>query len=153
MNKNISADKLLGAGIIIGVIIMFVWMISSGIRKAEKELKEPAKKEAIKERGAAAGPGYVIPHNIFPTDDEGKKNIKSQQEREQALNKSLTERRQIAAEIRKNVDASLSEQLAPATGQLSAKATTTSPSKQVSNPVLKKSRIEKFKNRELFIHH
>ena len=168
MNKNISADKLLSACIIIGIIIMIAYFIFSEIRKTEKQPSAPAGKEVIKERESYTKPGYAIPTNIFPTDEETKKNIKSQQEKQQVLDKSLAERKKVAIEVRKNVEAYLNKQPAsttqtiqstgeppPAAGQVAAKkaATSSSSGKRAADLALQKIRFEQLKRKELLIHH
>ena len=160
MNKNISTGKLLGAGIIIGIIIMVVYTIFCEIHKTEKRSIPPAGKEVIKEE-AAVEPGYTLPRNIFPTDDEAKENLRNQLERQQTIDKALSEKKQIMVEVRKDVEASLSEQSVstaeevhatngsqPATRQI-----TTTFSDEQKKLILQKDRTAKLKNKELFIHH
>ena len=166
MNKKISTDKLLSAGIAIGIMVIIAFMIFSKTHKAGKQPSLPEKKEAIEGKEAAAKPGYAIPKNIFPTDEEAKENMKIQLEKRQALDKALAERKQIATEIRKNVEesfnqqpvstagnAQLTDKSQPAAGKSSAKGSAASSNKQASDLMLKKMRLEQFKNKELVIHH
>ena len=167
VNKNISTDKLLSAGIIIGVIIIIVWTIFSGTHKAEKQPSPPVAKEAIKEKEAPVEPGYAIPKNIFPTDIEASQNLKNQLERQQALDKALTERKQIAVDTRANIEASANEQAVQtaeeaqssgvatqtSTGQSATKGTPISAKQEAANLMLQRIRIDQFKHKELFLHH
>ena len=167
VNKNTSTDKLLSAGMIIGVIIIIVWTIFSDVHKVEKHPSSPVTKEVIKEKEAPAEPGYAIPKNIFPTDVEAIENLKNQLKRQQALDKALAERKQIAIDVRASVAASLGEQPASttgedqasgvssqaATGQSSAKKTPISASQAAANLKLERIRIDQFKHKELFLHH
>ena len=150
MNNNDSTNKLISAGIALGIIVMIAFMIFSEIRKAEKESGLPKKKEIIKENIPAES-HYAIPQSIFPTDAEVQKNMKSNQEKRLALDKALAERKQIVTEVRNGIEASFNENPTPTTG--SAQPETASSNKQTLNPALKKARIEKFKNKELLIHH
>ncbi|MCX5679273.1 MAG: hypothetical protein NTZ95_01165 [Candidatus Omnitrophica bacterium] len=161
MNKNISTDKLVGAGIIIGVIIMVVWVIFSGIHKAKEQLSQPVEKEVIKEEETVVEPGYTISRNIFPTDDEAKENIKKQLERQETLDKTLTEKKQTMADVRKDVEVSLNEQPtstaeeAHATNgsQPATKQVTTTFADEQKKLTLQKGRVAALKNKELFVHH
>ena len=161
MNKDISTNKLVGASIIIGIIIMVVWVIFSGIHKAKEQLSQPAEKEVIKEEESAVEPGYAIPKNIFPTDDEAKKNLKSQLERQEILDKTLTEKKQTMADVRKYVESSLNEQPALTAEEAHAtngsqpvtKQVTTTFADEQKKLTLQKGRIVALKNKELFVHH
>ena len=167
VNKNISKDKLLSAGMIIGIIIIIVWTIFSNMHKVEKHPSSLVTKEVIKGKEAPTEPGYAIPKNIFPTDVEASENLKSQLKRQQAIDKALAERKQIAIDVRTSVEASSGGQLASttgedqasgvssqaATGQSSAKKTPISASQEVANLKLQRIRIDQFKHKELFLHH
>ena len=167
MNKNISADRLLSAGIVMILMIIAIWNIFSGMNKTENRINPPTAREATKEKKDVTEAGYVIPKNIFPTDIEAGENLKSQIERQKAINKAFAEREQIALEVRANVEASSNGQPVltaeevqpsgtasqPATGQSSVKGTPISAKQEMANMMLQKIRIDKFKHKELFIHH
>lgn len=171
MNKNISTNKLLVACIIIAIGIIFF-----RIYKVEKKSNQPAKQEAIEEEpaaefnyaiprsgkeGLASKPGYTVPRNIFPTDDEAKANLKNQLERQQTIDKSLAEKMQIMADVRKDVELSLNEQPASTAAETNASGGSQSAAKQVTTTfadeqkklALQKEKIAALKNKELFIHH
>ena len=168
MNKNISKDKLLGAGIIIGVIIIVSCIIFFDLRKPEKQPVPAGQKEAVTEEEPAAKVDHTMLRSIFPTNDEAKNNLKSQLERQQVFDKAVAEKKQIMAEVRKDVEASLSEQAAltaeesaaiaeaahAANGpQPAAKQVTTTFADEQKKLMLQKDRIAALKNKELFIHH
>lgn len=167
MNKNISTDKLLSTGIIIGVIIIIVWTIFSGTHRAEKQPSPLVTKEVIKEKEAPVGPGYAIPKSIFPTDVEASQNLKNQLERQQAFDKALADRKQTAIDTRANIEASANEQpvstteeaqssdvaTQTSTGQSATKGTLISAKQEAANLMLQRIRIDQFKHKELFLHH
>ncbi len=170
MNRNIVMPLVLGA--IMGVAIAYIAIFSATNPPEEPIKKVTIKREIIvEEQEIPFEPGRMLPRNIFPTDAEAKKNITRQLEKQEAIERTIAEKTQIAAEVRNNVEASIDHQPAftsiqpvagghPVAGQLNAAGSSASSSSTSNLPAaqgvdmnLQKIRIQKFKMGEYRIHH
>lgn len=109
VHKKILTNMLLVAGAIITVMIVLVSILLLEALKVQEPSTSPAKKELINVEKVVVEPGQAIPQSIFPTFDEAKENLKNQLERQQILDKALTERKEVMAEVRRDVEASFNE--------------------------------------------
>lgn len=112
MNRNMSTYVLLGSGIAMAAAIVLASMLFFDAREAKKRVVTLVKEEVIEEQKAAIEPAYRAPQIIFPSYEEAQENLKNQLERQQLIEKVSAEKKQIMIDVRKNVEASINEQLA-----------------------------------------
>lgn len=109
VQKKILTNMLLVAGAIITLMVVLASILLLEALKVQEPSTSLANKKSIKVEKVVVEPGQAIPKSIFPTFDEAKENLKRQLERQQVLDKALTERKEVMAEVRRDVEASFNE--------------------------------------------
>ena len=123
MNKQIIMYALLGAvaGIVIVSTVLFVQIYKENAASVP-QIKEDI---AITRQIPAQEMGYQVPVNNVPTNDELKKIAETKQQGQRELAEVLEQRRQIAANVRAEIEASMNKETTPASEEKQAESTQT----------------------------
>ena len=134
--------------VLVGVAIAIVFFSVSLFVQLYKENPLPVSKiEKVTNAGQTPPPHYAIPAN-----NEFEDSTKAPRPKQHAFGEALEKRRQIAVQVRAEIEASMNKQAAPATEGKQAETPQASPAsistKQSSDEVKKKAAAG-----EYFIHH